>query len=298
MAVARYDIIKDFFNLAQNQHLGVVPDSLQLNPYWVIAVFPFQEEVTFQRSTMKSYDPDPSQAVKTTGEPLIITSDCHTLQVHSSKDNFQGGLQAQLRPGNVDYTARVVPGDWCLAWILQSETQAKNLLQRIKALDPSKPCNNFMDGLKFVGRVLSCRKVLTQNPGGPRTAEYSLQAKSFSEFEAEVFYDPNLSTAVLAIGAFLAKLTQDISGIIGQSGQGVKTQEIGPYFLTLLLGKGLPTTVTIPGQGKTGPKSKPREAPTAGVGLSGQDPGVPEEEGTLRISGPSGGRRSFGEGHD
>lgn len=267
-----YEIIKDFYGVAQNQPLGFTPDKIDMNAYWVLCVLPFAEEVTFQRQSMKSYDADPSQAVKTDGDPLIITSDCLAMQVNTSKDSFMGSLQATLFGTDTNYLARIFPGDWCLAWMLQSEDQAKNLIQRIKNMDVDKPCNNFMDGFKFVGRVRSFRKQLTQAPGGLRTLSYSLQASSFMEFEANVFFDPDLSDqSANALGPYFGALNTQVTNFIGQDGQGIGSQAAFPFLLTLLLGKGFPPALTQPTDDAAG-------GSPISVGLSAQDPGTPEEE--------------------
>lgn len=266
---ARYEIIKDFLGLAQGQALTGSPDAIATNPYWVLVTFPFAEEVTFERRRMRSYDQDPSQAVKV-GAPLIITSDCVQLQVHHGKDSFLGNLQAALVSDNTNYLQAITPGNWCLAWMLQSEDQALQLVTRIGM---GLACNRFMDGLKFVGRVKSRRKQLTVDDNGHQEVFYTLQAASFTEFEASVFYDPALAANESgSIGTQLQAMDVQLNTFFSANAQqpGVETAKAIPFFLSILLGRGFSSLLTNP-------------LPSSGMpnivsGLTGQDPAGPQEE--------------------
>jgi hypothetical protein len=270
--MARYELIKDFLNVPQGQDIGYTPDQLSLSAYWVILVLPFNEEVTFYRNSMKSYDTDPSQAVKI-GYPLVITSDCTLLQVGQSKGSFQSNLQARLVAGGTNYLTRVFPGDWMFAWMFQNRDDAQSVISRISLFDPDHPCNGFMDGLKFVGRVTSCRKVLTQTPGGQRTAAYNLQGHGFAELESEVFYEPDLPNSFQqTMGTNFAALDQNINNFISAGGV-VESSSAIPFLITLFLGKGLPPAVSVPAQ-----PNAAGNPPQIAYGATGNDPGVVEEE--------------------
>lgn len=270
MAAPSYNLINDYFGLPQDVDATPYADQLTLNPYWVLAVFPFQEEVTFQRSGGKSYDQDPSVAVRT-GRPLIITSDCVSLQVHTSKDTPVGNMQAVLNLGEVNYLSSIFPGDWCAAWILQSEDDAQDLIKRLSSITYTHPCNRPQDGLKFIGRVMSMGKNLVQSPGGPRNVTYNLQASSFMEMESAVFFDPALTDKTNRnAGNFLAKLSQKIQDFISKDSV-VRTQKAVPFLMNLLLGAGLPPVLLQPDPNTPG-------IPPLAVGSSGQDRGVTNED--------------------
>jgi hypothetical protein len=274
---ASYELINDFFGIGQGQKLPYTPDKVDVTPYWVIAIFPFYEEVTFQRNTMSSYDQDPSQAVKTNGSPLYITSDCVSLQVSHTKSNFQGGLQGTLLFSDTEYLREVFPGNWMLAWMVQSESYAQELITRIQNMDPTNPCNRFMDGLKFVGRVNSCRKQLVQSPTGLRTVGYNLQGESFSEFQSEIYFDPALADSVgnSNLGTFFSKLDQDLDDFFNSEDakEGINVEKAITFLLSILLGKGVPQDFVNP----LSPQQSGGVPPVVS-GLVGQDQGVPDEE--------------------
>ncbi len=295
----RYELINDFLGLPQGQNLtqSTSVDALTLAPYWVLLVLPFDEEVTFYRSQMGSYDTDPSVAVRTSngsgsgqgvnakehGYPLIITSDCRRLVVAHGKDSFEGNLQATLVGTDTNYLQLVFPGDWCMAWILQSEDHGKDVAARLHSYFYGKTstqqdltCNHFQDGLKFLGRVTSLRKTLVQAPEGLRTFAFSLQAHSFKELESETYFEPGLSDDILKrMGGALARLSASMQSFLTDKENSLVTTESAvPALLNLLLGEGIPPEVQ---HGIAADAAGNVGGPQEEYGATGKDVGVAKE---------------------
>lgn len=232
-----YELVNDFYGLTQNQSL-VGADLITVNPSWVLAVYRFKQSVTFSRNAMASANDDPSSGVVVQGGPLIITSDCTSLQIESNKSSYIGGLTATLTFGEVNYLSEILPTDWILAWIVNDEEKAANLIERIKA---GTPCNGFDDGLKFVGRVGSIRKILNVADQGMETIAYTIQAKSFREFDMTVFYDQQLRFAIPNIGAYFGLLGQNIIELMSVTIEkgGIDINTVLPWLINLLLGSGI-----------------------------------------------------------
>lgn len=242
-----YDLLKEF-----QGEIDPDADSIDVNPYWLLAVFRFSQPLTFSRSRLFNGDQrvsfnEDNSVIAQTREILVIDSDCVNLSVSQSKGSYVSNLNATLLEGK-NYLSEILPSDWVMAWIVNSEEKAKDLKQRL--LDPEgiKPCNDFDDGLKFVGRVQSIRKTLQQAGNGLRFVRYNLQALGGKEFDSSIFYDPHLGEKESSIGQFLAKLNLGISDIFDVASSqaakgkgGIDSNKAIPTILKLLLGDGVPS---------------------------------------------------------
>ncbi len=140
------------------------------------------------RSTMKSINKMPGDGAALQGSnPLIIVDDCESLSIQSSKSSHLSELTAKLRHGKKNYLVEILPGDWAMAWIVNYEDQAVELIKNLKG---NKACNDWDSGLKFVGRVDSLRNQNSvDRPGGKVFSTYSLNCTGFKELDTEMFYD-------------------------------------------------------------------------------------------------------------
>ena len=239
---SQYHLAKDFEG---DINEGVISAS----PYWLIAVMRFDKRLLYDRANLKNYDGYKlSDAISITSPTLIIGSDAVSLSVQGDKSNFQKGLQATLLPTK-NYLNEIFPADWIFAWMFYGKEKLVDLVKRIRK---GEPCNNFDDGLKFVGKVQSIRKNLSVNPGsGVKTVRYTLQASSFNELGCQVFYNPlfamrpeMMSETYARMNAPLTELLKNLRDDSGKNG--IVTDRAIPTFLELLLGSGLPTTWTNP----------------------------------------------------
>lgn len=248
-------------------------NELSTTPFWALAVFQLAVPLTYSRKTQTSVTDTPADGAMLRGDPLVITGDCVSLSVSSSKSSHTKSLSASLKQSDHNYLVEILPGDWIVAWIGPYEDRflgKGGILYRIRA---GTACNEYRDGLRFVGRVQSIRKVVARDPDGSLSVDYSIQAQSFTELNTSVFYDQGLAeTAKNQIGTWMTKIGLEIDQIFGESKNGEgrgsledNVHKVIPSLVEILLGRGLPSEINPGGKGAL-------QAATGPIGPSGNDP--------------------------
>ena len=268
------------FDVMEHEHPG--SDWLMSrSPAWVIAVIPLGAPVSFSRKDMQSISKIAGDGVLLRQPGVFtISSDCTSLSISGSKDSHLKSLAATLKQANINYLVEILPGDWIVAWILNSQDKAQELVSKIKSFDFSGKVQDdqakqifcgFDSGLKFVGRAHSVRKsVSVDRTSGVSDVSFNLTAYAFKELETEVFYDPKL--AVYAKDnelTWLWRIGFDVNSIFHQTKDGViddNVHQIIPGFVDIFLGKGLPPTANITGRSTT-------QAVVGPLAPTGDDPG-------------------------
>jgi hypothetical protein len=233
-----YELVSDFLPEATPTNSGKV--DISSSPNWAIAVFRYKYPNTFRRASRGSFSSNYKEAVEIRGSPLVITSDCISLNIESNKGNFIHSLSAQLiQNPSLNYLSEIMPGDHVMAWIVNSETDYLSLLSKIQK---QEPCNGFNDGLKFIGRIHSIGKQLVQQSDGNKLVRYNLSASSFSEFSSSVFYNPLLAEKLTGTARRFAAFALDINNLIESNSraQGVLSHKIIPDILNNFFNKGFP----------------------------------------------------------
>lgn len=241
-----YDVIRDF---------GLEPGAIHVttSPYWVMAVFRLKFPTTYSRANKGSRSSTFSDAVQLRGKPMVITDDVVQMNVSGTKTSYLMQANVQLLDGGTNYLSEIFPGDYVMMWIVNNDTDFHDLLDKVNRLSDGggQAVNGFRDGLKFVGRVQSLRKKLTQVPEGPRISRYALNAVSFNEFDAQIFYEPHLAENKPAIGSYFGRLGTSLKELTKEKGRGIDVNKAIPFFLDLLLGKGIPPNI---GRGNADPR--------------------------------------------
>lgn len=274
-----YDLLTEF----TSGDTGTL-DSTSSAPYWCICVFPLGYPLSFSRKNMKSASEFPADGAKLRGPRLIITGDCTQISVNNQKSSHLKQMSAQIGQGSLNYLVEILPGDWVMAWIVNYEEVITGNNGIINRLLQGEPCNQFDDGLKFVGRVDSIRKTVMRGADGELSSNYSLNATGFKELDNQIFYDHNLAEfAQTQVGTWLAKIGLDIRELFNQSANGNvqdNTHILIPSLFEILFGKGISSDINPAGKGvlqsTTGSlaptdSNNPKEAPFAYL--------VPEEVG-------------------
>jgi hypothetical protein len=170
-------------------------------------VFRLGRPISYSRAEAKSIGDIESGALLRKEKPLIITSDCLGLTVNGSKYSYIKTFSCGLK-GDTNYLSSnaMVTGDWLMAWM---HTNSEKTQEIVNALEKGEPANDFMSGIKFVGRISSIRKNLSVNQNGVKTVSYSLNGKGFDELSTSYFYDPALATLAFAT---------DVYNFLGQIG--------------------------------------------------------------------------------
>jgi hypothetical protein len=235
----RYNLIQDF---------GVSEDTgyVTQDPYWVIAVIRLGLPLSFSRATMSSVTKDITAGAQLrASKPLIITDDCLQITVQNSKRQHTKTLTATLKQTDVNYLVEILDGDWVCAWIVNNERDYLSLLDRLSAPEITRPCNEFYDGLKFVGRAHSIRKAgKVDRNDGKKTTQYSLQCIGFQELDTQFFYDYSVASRdVIAqdAGQWLSRIGLDLGELFSASADGVpdgNVNQIAQAFIDVILGKG------------------------------------------------------------
>jgi hypothetical protein len=244
---------------------GVDPgaDLLEMDPYWVIAIIRLGEPLSFNRKKMKSDSTDLSAgALLRADEPLVITSDCLSMNVTMSKNAETKSMNATLKQADINYLIEIIPGDWVMAWMVNNRTDFEDLLSRIgpvaSGANTTDSCNNFNDGLKFVGRVDDIYKDTTVIPKvGTKISNYNLKCTGFSELNTYMYYDYALATSDAQGGNFgwMARFGVSTDALFGSGSEdGIEQNNINniiPILLNMVLGKGPDKKgdITLDGEG-------------------------------------------------
>ncbi len=263
-----YHVIQDFFGKSQDDQL-VDPDAVSVSAYWILAVVQFKYPLTYRRAVRGSFSKTFTDAVETRGM-LIITGDCQSMSVSSSKSSHVTNLNATLMPGEANYLNEIMPGDYCFAWMMNDETTYLKVIDKLKN---GGSCNDFMDGLKFMGQVQTIRKKLTVSPEGVKSVRYPLTAAGFTQLDTQLYYEPHLAERLPAIGQIFARYGADLNKLILKKGRGIDVNTAIPIFLDILLGTGAQQNL---GRGNTDERLKATaglEAPYAFI--------VPKMVGTI-----------------
>lgn len=262
-----YDTLSDWGFDPQNG----APDSVTQTARAVIAVWRYKYPVTYSRQASGSFSPDIQAAVALREPVLVIYEDVASLAVSGTKTNHVSTLSAALRPG-AHYLTEIFPGDWMAAWIVNTEVKAQELIARIKN---GEACNRFLDGLKFLGRATGLRIGIHQASEGLKTTTYSLTASGFTEFDASIYYEPQLASRSYGLAVDWLKSTGvAINKLIVQpsdpKGGGISFNAALPLLLDAFLGSGAPKNSGFSGgpettKGLDNPKSLPIPAPIAAL---------------------------------
>lgn len=173
-----YDTIKDY---------QTTDGAISISPVWVIGVIRFKYPATFDRKAGGAFG-NLADAVKER-TPLVLVSDVMNLSISNNRP-YRSALSATLLPGQMDYLSNIMPGDWVFAWIRNDGEGG--LRELTKKLKENQPANDFMDGLKFVGRVTALRLRKVVSGTGQKIRSFSLSAAGFSEFDGVFVRDPNM----------------------------------------------------------------------------------------------------------
>lgn len=233
-----YELIQDFASKGQDDSNEYVPDVVSVTAEWVVAIVRLKYPMTYRRKDRASFSTFFPDAVTTRGKTLIITSDVLQMQVTNTKSNHITTASTTLASGEVNYLSEILPGDYMAVWMLQEKERADDLIQRIR---DGKPCNKFMDGLKFFGKVQTIQKNLSITGDGTRSVRYSLAGSGFAEFDATFYYNPHLAEAISGIGRWMGRITQSFNQLI--RGKQIDVNEAIPFFVDLLLGRGIPANL-------------------------------------------------------
>lgn len=236
-----YDILWDHGVTKDTSNPQNAPDSVSVSPFAIMAIWRYRYPVTYSRNKQASFSKNPVDSATLRDQVLIVVEDIQSINIVHTKTNHVSQLNASLLPG-ANYMTEIFPGDWVAAWIVNDMATANSLLKRIRS---GEPCNHFMDGLKFLGRMTAIRKRISQNPSGIRTSSYLVNAAGFQEFDASIYYEPHLASVSPGVAnEWLRKTGSTINQIIEKNGNGsspfLTANSAIPFFMSMFYGSGAP----------------------------------------------------------
>ena len=206
------------------------PDGVhQRAPEWLVVFVPF-----LRRDTKNSLSPNSVEDAVAIEAPIIVTSDCVALTVSESKGTPCGSLQAMFRGGNLNYGARVAPGDYVFVWAASKPDRIRKTEKKVRA---GEQCNGWDSGLKFFGRVTSMRERLSVDPmSGIKQLIYTMTGNSFAELNTKVYFNAILYSEDRPPN-FITELSKNWTDHIGPSGMS-NSQDLVLLFLNIFMGAG------------------------------------------------------------
>ena len=205
-------------------------DSQQATPWVSVGFYSFTYPDTF---ISKGTSLDTTAAAISTFRTLVV-SDPLSVTVSNSKGGLDNTAEIVLSPGDINYAYRLSPGDWAFVWMHNDITHFDRVNN---AVLNRQAANDYDSGLKFVGRIFSVREVNTNN-NGIKTVRYHIALRGFTEFESQIYYNPQLAAADDTALKFLAKLSDEWNSIIGKDKGATPCDDLLSFFIDLFLGKG------------------------------------------------------------
>lgn len=171
-------------------------DSHQTSSNAILSVIPFLYRDTYHKDKIQN---DMSNAIAT-NNPVVVVSDIISIKIQSSKNSPIGSAEVVLSSGHLNYLSLFQAGDHALIWLTNSPGQFSRISNKVLN---GESANEEDSGLKFVGKVQSVREVFTTAENGIKTLRYLLTLKSFSEFQAQFYYNKALAAQATPDGAKL-----------------------------------------------------------------------------------------------
>lgn len=251
---ARFDLIREYQTELRDDQQAVADASyVGIDPSWCLAVVQLGRQNSFSRRTFKSLGSVVEGAFARLDQPLVISDDAERVTVQGTKSNHVKQLSVVLKPG-LNYLDRelVSGGDWVFAWMHNNRQDTARIVDQIRK---GQPCNGFLDGLKFLGRVHSGpRKSKQVSPDGKMIVKYSMTALGFAELDTNFFYDFALATASGVkneIRSFMAQLGLDFSKWAEQEQMRAgriqdNADQLIETLVDIIIGKGASSSVNKP----------------------------------------------------
>lgn len=227
--------------MAYTYDIGDNSGHYSASPGWIVAIFQLRHPLTYSKTKRASPTQFYPDGVELKGPPLVITDEALRASVTYSKATHVSNASFQLVESGRDFMGQVLPGDYVFMWMMSEQETYEKVLKNLLSGNLTA-CNWFNSGLKFYGRVHSTRKDVDIAPDGHKSARIDFTCAGFSEFDSQIFYDPYLAERAdiqNSISTYFAKLGQALDKLISANGRGVAASSAIPFWLDLLLGRGI-----------------------------------------------------------
>ena len=193
------------------------PDSHQVSPSYVLTFIRWEERDTKNNSGTSTYG---------TRKPLVVYNDAVSVTVTQSKSSTPT-MSAILVSGDINYSTAIHTGDFVLVNMVNDNTKADNIVDRIYN---DKPINKFKDGFKGLFKIQQVTRSLKVLPSGVKSYSYSISAAAFTELNSLMMYHPAMAQEVKGKPAAVA-----FNILFGEffTGKGVKVRDAGENIIDL-----------------------------------------------------------------
>lgn len=211
-------------------------DATQFVPNYVITFIPFKYRELF-------YAGRSLQEALETSQPIVVVNDALSIRIHAHKGSPLVEAEIELASFNVNYSAAISVGDHVFINLLNN-TRDFNVVSN--AALASGPINSNNHGLKFVGRVISVRQVLSVNPATQAAQyRYQIHCAAFTELLTQTYYNEYLNAVKnnspnpsLEFFASISKQYQDLFAKLNKNAR-IPTEQMINFLLDLFIGPGL-----------------------------------------------------------
>jgi hypothetical protein len=153
----------------------------QSSPTWVL---------TFVRWNVRDPIRTPDQDHLAVRDYMIVENDCISLNVNTSKSVLTPSFDAILKETDVNYATALKPGDFVFINILNSETEASKIVNKVHG---GQPINKINDGFKGLFKIQGVRRSVIVDPSsGVKSHFYRINGFAFTEFNNIIYFNPNL----------------------------------------------------------------------------------------------------------
>lgn len=199
----------------------------QTSPAWVLTFIRWENRDTFRNA-------GEAMAVR---KPMVVINDCVSVTVTQSKRSHTPSMSALLRPGDINYSTAVAPGDFVLVNMLDWHEYANRVAERAAR---GEPINKEHDGFKGIFKVQSVRMTLGINPeNGVKQMMYQIQAFGMTELNNTIYFNDQVipteqrGNPIL----FFERIGAAINSLILEKGQN-NVQDMIKVLISLCLGSG------------------------------------------------------------
>lgn len=217
-------------------------DSHQQNPRAIIAIFPYiNTKVNLVNYKLIGKGPStPTDFLSLrSSNPIILTNDILSLNINTAKEGLSHSLSSILAPHSYNYLALCGPSDYIMAWIVNSDTDFKRVIENLKS---NKAANDFDSGLKFVGQIQTIQENYRVVGNGAKVIRYNLNALGFQAYQSQVVFSPFItagdqqdSNRIFFASDFFKKIGGSYLDLIKNN---LSVQEQFIFFHQVLLGVG------------------------------------------------------------
>lgn len=213
-------------------------DSHQTSPAYVLTFLRWDN-----RDTYNYEGEDPLKLRK----PFVVYSDAISISTNETKSSPQGTCNIVLKNGDINYATAVCPGDYFLLNIVNWETSAEAIRQRVQ---DNKNINGYNHGFKGLFKIKTVNKTVQVNPDGVKEYTTTVSGQSFTEMSNIVYYNHALANSFREAGAGLYQL---LIGDFYQSrlAERYQIQQVLPDLFEILVGRIKQSKSKFPSYGST-----------------------------------------------